>query len=140
VGQGADKVTVIVKVVSTWSGTDADKTKWSGGMQIDVTDINEPIAIEPPEGVEAPGMPEDVPIMAGATNVQSVMGINSVKIAATADEVLAFYDEGMAANGWEAEEGGIPGMRTYTKENRQATLMVEEQDGGSEVTIMIAEQ
>lgn len=140
VGQGADKVAVIVRVVSTWSGTDADKTEWLGGIQIDVTDINEPIAIEPPEGVEAPGMPADVPIMDGATNVQSMMGINTYSIAATADEVIGFYDEEMRVNGWEADEGGIPGMRTYTKENRQATLIVEETDDGSEVTIMIVEQ
>jgi len=131
---------VVVKVVAEWEGKDDEGSNWTGSMGLDVTDINEPIAIEPPEGVEPPGMPEDVPLMEGATNVESVMGINTFNVAATADEVMAFYDEEMPANGWEAEDSGIPTMRSYAKGDRQAMLMVEETDGGCEVTMMISEQ
>jgi hypothetical protein len=131
---------VVVKAVIEWEGKDVEGTQWTGSMGLDVTDINEPIVIEAPEGVEPPGMPEDVPLMEGATNVESVMGINTFNVAVSADEVIAFYDEEMAANGWEAEDSGIPTMRTYVKGDRQAMLMVEETDGGCEVTIMIGEQ
>lgn len=140
VGSGADAATVIVKVDTTFSGVDIAGTEWSGGMQVDVTDINEPVVIAPPEGVEPPGMPEDVPIMDGAANVQSMMGINTFEVDATVDEVIAFYDDEMPANGWTAGDNSTPGVRQYTKDGREATLMVEEKDSGSSVTLMVAEQ
>lgn len=140
IGNGADALSVIVKVSSSFKGVDVAGTEWSGGMRVDVTDINEPVVIEPPEGVEPPGMPDDVPLMDGATNVQSVMGMNSFEVDATVEEVTAFYDEEMVANGWTLGESALPEMRTYTKDARTATLIVEAKDAGCSVTLMIAEQ
>jgi len=109
-------------------------------MKIDVTDINQPIVIEPPEGVEVPAWPEDVPLMEGATNVSSVVsgtGVNTYEIAVPCDQVVAFYDEEMPTNGWDRPD---PAMHIYVKGNRQARLLGGEQDGGCGVTIMIGEE
>lgn len=131
---------VVVKVATTWQGTDTDGTEYAGSLDLNVTDINQPVVIEAPEGVEPPGMPEDVPLMDGATNVQSMAGINTYDTSASLDDVIAFYDEEMPANGWTAGDDSIPGMRQYTKGGRQAMLMVEEKDAGCSVTLMVAEE
>ncbi|HHX45736.1 MAG TPA: hypothetical protein GX714_17405 [Chloroflexi bacterium] len=139
IGTGDAAVTVVVKAQTTFAGKDLAGVEWSGEMTVDVTDVNAPITIEAPEGVEPPGMPEDVPLMEGAENVQSVMGINTFEVEATLDEVMAFYDDEMAANGWSLDDDSVPGMRTYTKDARSAMLMAEETEAGASVTIMISE-
>ena len=139
----SEEYKVVVKAETSWEGEDDEGTQWSGTMKIDVTDINQPIVIEPPEGVEAPAWPEDVPLMEGATNVSSVVsgtGVNTYEIAVPCDQVVAFYDEEMPTNGWEIKDRPDPAMHIYVKGNRQAMLLVGEQDGGCGVTIMIGEE
>ena len=131
---------VVVRGVVGWvvdDMEDGESGEWH--MEWDVTDINEPITIVAPEGVAKPGLPEDVPLMAGASNVSSMMGMTNFEIEATAEEVTAFYMEALEDNGWTHEESPLPIMHAFNKDGRELTLMIDDEQTPTAVTIMIAE-
>ncbi|MGC9361154.1 MAG: hypothetical protein ACP5G7_12430, partial [Anaerolineae bacterium] len=130
---------IVVRGIVSWIVDTADGESGEWHMQWDITEINEPITIVAPEGVAKPGLPEDVPLMPGASNVSSMMGITSFEIDATADEVAAFYMEALEGNGWTHEESPIPVMHSFSKDSRELTLMLDDEQTPTAVTIMIAE-
>ncbi|MCE5259573.1 MAG: hypothetical protein LLG44_11050 [Chloroflexi bacterium] len=137
----SEEYNIVVKYDSHWKGTAEDGTQHDWSFASEVSEVNEPITIEPPEGVAKPGLPDDVALMEGATEVTSFSGITSFKVAATVDEAMAFYAQSLVDSGWEAgEDSGIPGMATYTKDTRSLSLMAVEDGDQTGVTIMITEQ
>jgi hypothetical protein len=71
-------------------------------LEYNVTDVGADIEIEIPEGCEETG--SEFPMMEDAANQASFGGFTSYETAASVDEVVAFYEEEMAALGYEAGE------------------------------------
>lgn len=137
----SEEYNIVVKYESRWKGTDEDGKQSDWSFSSEVTEVNQPITIEPPEGVAKPGLPDDVPMMDGATEVNAFAGIVSFKVSASLAEVMDYYKTALPDNGWEEGEGmGVEGMAAYTKDGRSLTLMVSEEDGSTSVTIMISEE
>ena len=137
----SNEFNIVVRYVSHWKGTDDTGVQSDYSFTMDVLEVNTPITIEAPRGVAKPGLPDDVPLMAGATDFSAFSGIVSFKVAATVDEVMAFYASSLAENSWRpGDDQGVPGIAAYTKDTRSLTLMANDDNGVTSVTIMISEQ
>ena len=108
-------------------------------LAFDLTDINKPITIQAPAGVK-PAMPEDIPVMDGATELTAVSGVVSYQTTKSVEEVTAFYEAQMPAQGWAKGEGGIPGMLSFTKGGRTAQIIIQGEAGKTTVTILTGGQ
>jgi hypothetical protein len=128
---------VHVKVVMRVVGVDEDGIEGTFTTESYLTDINEPIVIEAPEGVAQPGLPDDIPMADGATEVSSFDTMTTFQVAGPQDEMIDFYKTEMAANGWKLEESPFDAMMSFTKGDRTATIMMAEEDGTTSVTIMV---
>ena len=132
---------VAIKTLVHWEGEDAEGSEVTYTFESTVYDINEPISIEPPEGTEAPDVPDDIPMIDGATNLQisgqPPMVIISFEVALPASEVVAFYNDEMPKQGWTGQAGLIPGMLNFEKDGRTAMIITDEEGGTSTATIMI---
>ncbi len=125
-----------VRMVVTYKGDIETDKPGTGTIMQDVYDVNKNFTIEPPEEALAGGLPEDVPMYPGATELTVMSGMVSFKSADDAATVTAFYDEALAENGWEKDAEAF--MPTWNKEGRQLQLYVSDEDaGGSSVVIMI---
>jgi uncharacterized protein YceK len=132
---------LIVRYVSHWKGTDDTGVQSDYNFIMDILEVNTPITIEAPSGVTKAGLPDDVPLMDAATDINAFSGLVSYKVTATVDEVMAFYASALAKNGWTAgEDQGTPGIAAYTKDTRTLTLMASDDNGATTVTIMIQAQ
>ncbi len=104
----------------------------------EIRDVNAPITIEPPPGCEAEE--SEFPIMPDATDVATMGGMTTYTSASSFDDVLAFYQEQMPANGWSDTGDSFtnPGnaMLSYAREGRTVTIMLTSQDGAVSVAIM----
>ncbi|MEA3408319.1 MAG: hypothetical protein U9R48_09620 [Chloroflexota bacterium] len=133
------KYNLPIKVEATYTGKGSDDqdTTWETEQVIDM--INEPIDIQPPEGVSETGLPDDIPLMESATGLSNLGSIVTFKTPETVEQVTAFYKEEMPKQGWteDEEQGGIPGYFGFTKGDRVANFMVAGGDGPSDVTIML---
>ena len=131
-------VKALVRIV----GEKEDGTRVTVEFGSEVTDINSDIVITAPEGVAKPGLPDDIPAMEGATEMNAFGTMVSYQIAKPVDEVIDFYEEQMKANNWEIEEVFAPGMMDFTKDGRSAKVMINEGDteGVTSVVIMTGEE
>lgn len=129
---------VAVKTEIEWKGTNEDDKPVTFLMTSETFDINKPFTIEAPVG-ELPGLPDDVPMMEGASEVFAVAQVVSYKVSGTVEDVVDFYSAAMPDNGWEAGEAGIvPGMLTFTKGQRTAQIMATADNATTaSVTIML---
>ena len=133
------KYDVYVKVIIRWEGTEEEKGKGVFLLESNLTDINEPITIQPPEAGERPEVPEDIPVIEGATELVLMANVITFQVTRPQEEVVEFYKAEMPANGWELGEGLVPMMMAFTKGSRSANVIVAEQDGKTAVTIMVSE-
>jgi hypothetical protein len=131
---------VTVRSALEWRGTnDAGKATLLK-IDHDIFDMNKPITIEPPEGVSKTGLPDDIPLIEGATEVVSISGMVNFQVAKTVTEVTEYYTEAMDDNGWKTgDTSGIPGMLSFTKDKRTAQFMINE-DGGTTAVIIIVQE
>jgi hypothetical protein len=129
---------IVVRTVVLWTGEDEDGYDMHYEMQWDITEINQPITITAPEGVAKPGLPDDVPLMAEATDVQSMSGFNSFEVDADVQEVTEYYLEALPDHGWTLDEDlGV--MLMFSKGDRSLILMIDDSGSPVRVTIMINE-
>jgi hypothetical protein len=124
---------VEVRNISWWDVVDQDNVEYTWRVEQKVWDINQPISIEAPEGVAAAGLPEDVPLYPDATITTAMTGMVAFEVVAELDDVVAFFKEEMPNNGW-ALESEYAGMLSYTKEARQITIMVGQDEGSAKVS------
>jgi hypothetical protein len=117
-------------------GTGGDGTL---DIAFDVTDINKPISIQAPEGVK-PAMPQDIPILEGATEVSAMAGVVSFKTTKTVEEVAAFYTTQLLAQGWTKDEGQTPEIVSFTKGSRTAQIMLTAEGGKTRVIIITQDE
>ncbi len=119
------------------SGSDAEGTmQWV----YELKSANQPIVIEPPK--DCGGAPEDIPMMADATD-QSAFGTMTTYSSASAfDDVVAFYKKEMIANGWAEKEGGMAmdgfAQLSFTKDKRTASVMITADKDKSITSVMIS--
>jgi hypothetical protein len=131
---------VVVKYSARYEGEDLAATGGSGVLELDfeLSDVNQPISIEAPAGVESP-IPADIPIMDDATDLFAVEGMVSFATSQSLEEVTTFYDAQLATQGWTKGESGMPGMYTYTKGDRTVTFFLSEDAGKTSVSFTISE-
>ncbi len=134
----SDEFDVQVRSIMWWEGKDEDDVEYAWHMEEKVWDINEPFTIEAPEGVAAPGLPDDVPLPADAAITSAMSGMVSFEVEAELDAVLTFYADEMPANGWTLESQ-YEAMLTYNKDGRQAMIMLTQEDAMLSGVIMITE-
>lgn len=131
----------VVKYTAHYEGTNlAIDGRYDGTLDIamDLTDINQPIRITAPEGVQ-PAMPEDIPVMEDAVDLTAIAGIVAYKTARSIEDITAFYEAQMPTQGWTKAQSEIPGVLSFTKGARQATVMIQTEDGKTTVTVMTRE-
>ena len=130
---------IAVKMIWEWKGKDPDGKAFHWKMESEIYDINKPITIEKPEGAQEAGLPDDIPLIEGATDVNAIGLMVTFKSPLPQDDVIAYYKEQMAKNGWEMQESVIPMMMSFTKGDRRAQVMVGEGDA-PDVSIVVQEE
>jgi hypothetical protein len=132
---------IVVKYAAHYEGKQLGISGGTDGVldvAFDVTDLNKPVKIVAPEGV-APPLAEDIPIIEGATDLTAMSGIVSYKTTRSIEEVTAFYNQAMPGKGWQAGESAVAGMLNFTKDQRQATVMIQAESGVTTVTVIAAQ-
>lgn len=132
-----DLPTFVVRFRLAWEGT-YEGEQASGEYIIEVTDINAPFTIEPPEGAEDSGLPEDIPTYPNATDFVVFSGNASFTSSDSPETVADFYRNQLPTLGWTNQDDQVMGEminQTWGKEGRTITLMITPQDGGSGVVI-----
>lgn len=124
-----------VELQGTLEGADGTAT-----LSQDVTDVNQPVTIEAPEGVAMGGLPEGVPVYPGASDVSTFGTMTTFTAPDDLETVATFYEDALSAAGWERGEGGMQmeGMASsvWTKDGGQLTLTITEDDSGL-VTVLV---
>lgn len=132
------ELNIVVKYVAHYEGKNLAIGGGDEGvldLVFDLTDINEPITIQAPEGVK-PAIPEDIPVLDDAAELTAVSGFVTYATTKSVDEVTAFYEAQMPARGWTKGEGLIPGMIDFAKDGRTAQVMIQTEEGKTTVTII----
>lgn len=70
-------------------------------MTMDVLDVDQPFVIEPPEGCDASG--SEFPVMDGSRDLATFAGLTTYVVDASLNDVVTFYQNEMAALGYELE-------------------------------------
>ena len=146
----------------TWVATDGgyvvkDSVKWTGGGGLfglgasttatgdgswtwELSDVNKPIEIKPPEGCE--GSQLDLPIMPDATEKSRFGDMTSYKSAGKPADVATFYKEELAAAGWKPEgeptEMGEVVILNFAKDDQKLSVMITASDGATQVILTVS--
>jgi hypothetical protein len=119
------------------SGANTEGTiKW----EYELKSVNQPIVIEPPK--DCGGAPEDIPVMADATD-QSAFGTMTTYSSPSAfDLVVEFYKTEMAARGWTAKADGMAmdgfSQLSFSKDTRTASIMITADKDTNLTSVMIS--
>lgn len=137
----------VVKYIFEGTGQDVvfgQTAKTTGTMRwtYDLTNINQPLTIKPPDNC---GGAEDIPLMADAQDKSSFGGMTTYSSPSKLEDVVAFYQKEMIANGWQAQEGGtsVPGtMATldFTKDKRTVQILITFDQDKQTTTVLITVQ
>lgn len=135
------KHNVVVRAVARIKGRDAKSGKRvTIDLRSDVMDINSEIEIKPPEGVQKPEVPEDVPLPAETKDLLIMLPMISFKISMSADEITRFYEKEMGKRGWIRVQSPIPGFVAFEKGNRTVQIALTAQGGQTSVAIVLGEK
>ena len=135
----SDLPELAVRFEMSWTETREDVTGQSTFVY-ETYDINDPFTIEPPEGAEESGLPDDVPPYPNAEETFSMAGMVTFETPDSVSDVADFYRENLAAEGWTVEsDDEMEGMvqQVWSKDGRALTLLVSDEDGASSVMISI---
>ncbi len=117
---------------------DADESRGNIHMVMDVLDVGVPFTIELPAECSSTGL--DVPIMEGASGVNSFAGFTSYSVQSTLAEAIAFYEQEMAARGYRADSDALVtesfATMSFSAEGQPTVSVTFNADGGM-VTILI---
>jgi hypothetical protein len=114
-------------------------------MTFDISDVNQPIIIEPPAEAEAQaGGRDDIPMLPDAEVDFASAELISYRTASSAEDTAGFYQEEMTKNGWTAEddtmtfEGGA--FLNYTKGNETASIIISSEENETSVLINVTQE
>jgi hypothetical protein len=129
----------VVRYTMVADGTDpSSQQEGHVEWEYELLDVNVPITIEPPAGCEA--AESEFPIMPDATNTSTFGGMVSYESSSSFDDVLAFYQEQMPAEGWSETDNSFitegTAMLSYTQDGQNATVTLTGGDGAVSVVIM----
>lgn len=132
---------VVVRAMAQLEGKDETTEEMvTVQIQSEIWDVNADITIAPPEGVNRAETPGDIPVMEGARELVVMQQMTSYKVDKNVDDVKAFYEEQMEANGWKAETSMVPGFMTYAKDERTVQIIIQEQGEQTGVAIVLPEE
>jgi hypothetical protein len=123
----------------TWEET-RDEEPGTSEFAYDVYDVNAPFTIEPPEGAESSGLPEDVPTYPNSDDLFTTEGMATFSSPDAVTSVADFYRNALPAQGWtneSDEEMGDVVNQVWQKDDRKLTLMVTAADEGSAVIVTV---
>jgi hypothetical protein len=132
---------VVIRYVAHY---EAESLAVGGGQEgtldlaFDLMDINQPIAITAPEGVN-PAVAEDIPIAGDASDLNAFSGMIAYNSTRSVEQITAFYEAQMPAEGWTRSEGVIPDTMDFIKDGRTAQVAIQAADGRTAVTIISGE-
>lgn len=134
-----DLPTFTVQYKTSWRVTGSNEAG-DHSIVYEIYDVNAPFTIEPPEGADQTGLPDDVPPYPGAQQLFSMEGMTSFSTTDSVADVAEFYREGLLAEGWTLDSEELldtMAQQSWTKEARMLTLLVGAQDDGTSVSIYI---
>ena len=146
----------------TWVAIDGgyvvkDTVKWTGGGGLfglgasttatgdgswtwELSDVNEPFEIKPPEGCE--GSQLDLPIMADASEKSRFGDMTTYKTAGKPADVATFYKDELAAAGWKPEgeptEMGEVVILNFAKDDLKLNVMITASEGATQVILNVS--
>lgn len=114
-------------------------------MTLDISDVNQPITIALPAGVEAQaGGREDIPMLPDADIEFATAEFITYKTTSSVEEAAGFYQDAMPANGWMAEESNMimadTAILTYNKGTESASIVIGADENGTNVMVSIGPQ
>jgi hypothetical protein len=114
-------------------------------MTFDISDINQPITIEPPAEAEAQTAGrDDIPMLDDANVDFSSGEFISYQTGSSVKDAAQFYEGGMPENGWTADESNMTlddsAILNYNKDGETANVIVSSDDNGTCVLITISKE
>ncbi len=134
----------VVKETVAWSGGaglfgSQPNTKGDGKWNWELSDVNQAVTIQAPEGCG--GAATDLPVMSDATDKATFGDTLTYKTPSKLGDVVAFYQEQMPAAGWNLE--GEPQISDefatmeFTKESQKATVVLSVDQDTTQVMITV---
>ncbi len=138
----------VVKDVLKWDGggglfgMDA-QSQGQGSWTWELTDINQPIGIQAPENCG--GGATDLPMLDDASEKSTFGDMVTYKTAAEIADVVAFYQQGMAAAGWEEAEDEAMitaemATLSFANDTDSASLLVTAGEDGTTVMLSVSKK
>jgi len=144
------KYTLVIDVKSGNGGLfDPDLASGTIEMSFELQDVNSDITIELPEeaaaGATLAGFDGAFPMPEGASIQAASANFTIIQSDAPIDEVVAFYEEALAALGWTKDEQGSFSMdnmasATFSKDGVQLSLVVNLDSNTGKTQIMVSAQ
>ena len=114
-------------------------------MTFDISDVNQPITIEPPADAEAQaGGRDDIPMLPDADVEFSSAEFNSYRTASSVADAAQFYQDEMPKQGWTADADNMVfdenALLHYNKGGEVADVIISSDAGGTTVLITIRQE
>ncbi len=114
-------------------------------MTFDISEVNQPITIEPPAEAEAQaGGRDDIPMLPDAEVDFASGEFISYQTASSVADAADFYQDEMPKIGWTADEGNTVfdenALLHYTKGSESADVIIGSDENGTTVLITISQQ
>lgn len=139
VADEADLPTFAVRLEMSWT-EERSEGKGQISFVYETYDVNAPFTIEPPEGSEDSGLPEDVPVYPNGEEVLSTPGMSAFETQDSVEDVADFYRQELESEGWTNETDNDVGdmvQQVWKKGERALTLVATAEDGGSSFVISV---
>ena len=121
-------------------GLGSNTATGEGTWTWELSDVNEPFEIKPPEGCE--GSQLDLPIMADATEKSRFGDMTTYKTAGKPADVATFYKDELAAAGWKPEgeptEMGEVVILNFAKDDLKLNVMITASEGATQVILTVS--
>lgn len=115
-------------------------------VELNLTEVNEPITVEIPEACTGSGADAEYPILEDATELATMSGLVSYQTVTAVADVIAFYEEQMANDGWtknadESFQMEDTAILVYTKDGQTVNITIgADPDTGGTFVLIIADQ
>lgn len=136
----------VVKDTVTWKGgggflgLGSSTATGDGSWTWELSEVNQPIEIKPPEGCS--GSQLDLPIMPDASEKSRFGDMTSYKTASKPADVATFYKKELAAAGWQPEgeptEMGDVVILNFAKDAQKLNVMITASDGATQVILNVS--
>lgn len=119
-------------------------------IEINLTNVDVPVEAAIPEACAAEdgsvgGVNSEFPLLEDASEVTSFAGVLSYQTALPVEDILAFYDDALAAEGWVKDEASSfvadgSGLISYTRDDETLSVTISPNEtGGGNYVILLSE-